>query len=241
MRNATLEKGLLLLEAMASEARDFSLAELAGLSGLEKSHACRLVKSLVARGYAIQDQKSRAYRIGLRTLELSSSILARMELHRVGITYLRDLSDRVDASTYLGVLHLGQVLTVATMYPGGVYKDGAPGFGSVMELDDSAMGKVLVTFSDAMRGDGLVPEQELAAIREGGVGRVMKPKGSAPKEVGVAAAVRNCEGHVVAALGASLSKVDWDQRDQDEFSTEVRRAAGGLSFALGHAASRVVA
>ncbi|HPJ99613.1 MAG TPA: helix-turn-helix domain-containing protein, partial [Candidatus Hydrogenedentes bacterium] len=92
MRNKTLQKGLLILEALAEEARDFSLAEVAAMSALGKSQACRLLQTLAAMGYVVRDPRTRRYRIGLRTLELSASVLSRMELHRMGITYLHQLS-----------------------------------------------------------------------------------------------------------------------------------------------------
>ncbi|MBN2307640.1 MAG: IclR family transcriptional regulator [Candidatus Hydrogenedentes bacterium] len=248
MRNATLQKGLLLLETMAAEAREFTLAELAQLTGLDKGHACRLLKTFVANGYVNRHPRTRRYWIGLRTLELSHSILSRMELRRVGMAYIRDLSDRLGAATYLGVLHLGRVLTVATVYPAGCYTDGAPGFGSVMELTQSAMGKVLLAHMPPEQRAELLPEQgarsqewaeELDEIARSGVGVILKPSGPAPTVIGVAAPIRTSEGRVVAAIGASDQKASWDGRDQEQFRTAVRNAGQGLSFALGHAASRV--
>jgi DNA-binding IclR family transcriptional regulator len=230
MRNVTLQKGLAILETMAAEARDFSLAEVAELTGLDKGHACRLLQTLVSMGYVMQDPGSRRYRVGLRTLELSASILSRMELYRAGITYLRDLSDRVNAATYLGVLHQGMVLTIATNYPAGVYASGVPGFGSVMELDNSAMGRVLLAD---------MAQEERDAISSAGVATIRKPHGAIPTTIGVAAPVRNHEGRVIAALGGSTSPEARREYGKDAFDRAVREAASGLSFALGHAASRV--
>jgi DNA-binding IclR family transcriptional regulator len=243
-RNSNLLKGLAVLETMAAEAREFSLAEVAELTGLDKSHACRLLQSLVEAGYVVRNSQNRRYHIGLRTLELSSSILARMDVYTLGQAYLREVSDRLRSSSCLGVLHCGKVLTVATVYPAGVYAGKAPGFGSVMDLDDSAMGKVLLAYmalEDQQRvldGDERL-DLELEAVSRSGLATILKPKDADPAVVGVAAPVRNSDGQVIAALGASTSKEDWDALDQETFRNTVRNAAGGLSFALGHAAARL--
>lgn len=245
-RNSNLLKGLVVLETMAAEAREFSLAEVAELTGLDKSHACRLLQSLAELGYVLRNGRNRKYRIGLRTLELSSSILARMDVHRLGLAYLREVSDRLRASSYLGVLHRGKVLTLATAYPAGVYSDGVPGFGSVMDLDDSAMGKVLLAFSGEEERKALTEvseafARELDEVAGSGIGFVVKRRGSEMEVVGVAAPVRDWQGRVIAALGASVAKAMWDGVDQEGFRNAVKNAAGGLSFALGYAAGRLEA
>ena len=79
MRNVTLKKGLAILETVAAQARDFSLSEVAQLTGLDKSDACRLLRTLVSTGYVTQDPRNRQYRVGLRTLDLSASLLSRTE------------------------------------------------------------------------------------------------------------------------------------------------------------------
>ena len=239
MRNTTLQKGLLILEAMALEARDFSLSEVASLTGVERSHACRLLQTLVSMGYVVQDPASRRYRVGLRTLELSAGTLSAMPVYRLGVTYLRELSDEQDAATYLGVRHLGKVLTIATVYPAGMFTENAPGFGTVMPLDYSAMGKVLLAHDGGEAPAGMAGE--LAEVAATGIATIRKGGAGSEGVVGVAAPVRDGSGEVVAALGISLMAGAWDGRDQERFKASVRRVAGGLSFALGHVAGRAAA
>ncbi|MCP4645566.1 MAG: helix-turn-helix domain-containing protein [bacterium] len=238
-RNSNLQKGLYVLETMAAEARGFSVAEVANLTGMDRGHACRLLKTLVDRGYVVQDTGSREYRIGLRTLELSSEILSGMGLYRVGQVYIRDLSDRLGVSTYLGVPHLDQVLTIATVYAAGRFEERAPGFGSTMTPHESAMGKVLLAHG-LLTSETRLDNTEQADILEEGCALVSKPLDDLPRVVGVAAPVYDHRGTVIAAVGASLTAADWELKDHDAFQHQVRTAGQGLSFALGHAASRVV-
>lgn len=242
----TLLKGIVILEALAGEAREFSLAELAALTGLGKSQACRLLKTLVEQGYVVQNAGTRSYRIGLRTLELSASILERMEVRRAGLAYLHDLSDRTRSPSYLGVGHLGKVLIVETAYPAGVYSASSPGFGSTLPLHDSAMGRAMLaemSVEERLRHvPGSADEGLAAAIEEArrtGVAVIVRERGDGSAVVGVAAVVRNCRGQAIAALGASTDKEDWDRRDQEAYKRAVAKAAAGLSFALGYAAGRL--
>jgi DNA-binding IclR family transcriptional regulator len=245
MPNVTLEKGLIVLEAMASDAKEFSLSEISELTGLSRSHACKLLATLVSCGYVVKNPETRNYQIGLRSLELSASILDRMEVRRVGLTYLHDLSDSLNSPSYIGLLHQCRVLTVETVYPAGVYNTNSPGFGSTMPLYDSAMGWALLASMSVEKRREYIPENsnlstELAEVEQSGVAVIQRPRGEHPAIVGVAAVVKNYQGIVIAALGASTSKKEWDGLDQGNFKNAVVKAASGLSFALGYAAGRLV-
>jgi DNA-binding IclR family transcriptional regulator len=245
MPNATLEKGLIVLEHLAADAREFSLGEISKLTGLTRSHACKLLATLVSHGYIMRNPSTRGYQIGLRTLELSSSILERMEIRRTGLTYLHELSDRTDTPSYLGVNHLNRVLVVETIYPAGVYNNTTPGFGNTMPLYDSAMGWTLLAAMPAEERTMYIPPDEdlsaeIAQVDRDQVAVIERPRGKHPTVVGVAASVRNYRGEVIGALGASTTKEDWDRRDQASYKNNVVKAASGLSFALGYAAARLV-
>jgi DNA-binding IclR family transcriptional regulator len=83
--------------------------------------------------------------------------------------------------------------------------------------------------------------EELAEVEQSGVAVIQRPRGEHPTVVGVAAVVKNYQGTVIAALGASTSKKEWDDGiDQGKFKNVVVKAASGLSFALGYAAGRLV-
>jgi len=165
---------------------------------------------------------------------------------RAGLAYLHDLSDRTRSPSYLGVGHLGKVLIVETAYPAGVYSASSPGFGSTLPLHDSAMGRAMLaemSVEERLRHvPGSADEGLAAAIEEArrtGVAVIVRERGDGSSVVGVAAVVRNCRGAVIAALGASTDKEDWDQRDQEAYKRAVVKAAAGLSFAMGHAAGRL--
>ena len=65
MPNATLEKGLIVLEAMAREAREFSLTEISELTGLTSSNAHKLLSTLSSQGYVLKIPPPAVTRSGL--------------------------------------------------------------------------------------------------------------------------------------------------------------------------------
>ena len=62
----SLERGLQLLETVAASARPVSLAESARRTGLHRSTAHHLLKTLVSLGYLRQDAESRRYEVSQR-------------------------------------------------------------------------------------------------------------------------------------------------------------------------------
>lgn len=239
-RNVTLQKGLLILETLAAEAREFTVTELAELTGLSPSQTCVLLATLVAADYVVRNPQNRRYRIGLRALELSSDILARMEVRRAGLTHLYDLMRQTGGQTLLGVPHRRGVLIVETVYPEGRYDSEHPGFGSLLRLTGSAMGKALLAhLPEAEQREACSEEtlaemaEELAGIRRYGLASQIVHDGREPVSQGWGTVVRGPRGKIVAALGVRVPWWRWEACDQERFLLQVLLAARGLSLALG--------
>jgi IclR family transcriptional regulator, KDG regulon repressor len=239
-KNVTLQKGLLVLETLAAQAREFTVSELAEHIGLGRSQTCELLATLVASDYVVRNPQNRRYRIGLRPLELSSDILARMELRRAGLSYIYDLMRQTGGQTLLGVQHRGAVLLLDTLYPEGRYDAGHPGFGGRLGLTSTALGKTLLAhLPEAERQRLCSPAtlallaEELAEIRRVGLGCQTAYDGLAPVSQGWGAVVRGPEGDTAAVLGVRVSWKKWELCDQERFLSQVLGAARGLSLALG--------
>ena len=239
-KNVTLQKGLLILETLAAQAREFTVSELADQIGLGRSQTCELLATLVAADYVVRNPRNRRYRIGLRPLELSSDILARMELRRAGLTYLYDLMRQTGGQTHLGVQHRGAVLIVESCYPEGRYDPTHPGFGGMLSLTASAMGKVLrAHLPEAARrqavsaGTLALLAAELAEIRHLGLAMQVGYDGLTPVSQGWGTVVRGPTGGITAVLGVRVTWKKWELCDQERFLHQVLGAARGLSLALG--------
>ena len=242
-KNVTLQKGLLILETLAGEAREFAVSELAAQIGLGRSQTCEMLATLVATGYVLRNPRSRRYRIGLRTLELSSDILSRLEVRRAGMTYLYDLMRQTGAHTVLGVPHRGGVLVLESCYPEGIFSTGHPGFGAIMSLTTSATGRAfLAQLPEEERPQYCTPEElaELAPVlaeaRRTGLAQHVGYDGETPVSIGYGALVRGARGEIAALLGSRMDWEKWEQCDQDLFRHRVLTVAQGLARALGYLA-----
>src|SRR5215212_6360880 len=70
-----LDRGLDILEAFSIQSPDLSIKDIAARTGLPKPTVIRLLSVLVERGYVERLADSEGYRLGVRTLEISSVFL----------------------------------------------------------------------------------------------------------------------------------------------------------------------
>lgn len=97
-----LRKAASLLERLA-EHDELSAARLAELEGEPKSTVHRLLASLESLGYVERGATRGMYRIGLKVLQLGSSVLARFDERRAAYPSMRRLHEETEQSVYLCV------------------------------------------------------------------------------------------------------------------------------------------
>lgn len=90
-----------LIEVLGAHAKGASLQTVSAESGLPKSTAHRLLSSLVALGYAVQDSVTTHYRLTLKMFELSSGIVNDMDILSVARYHLDRLSRETDEAVHL--------------------------------------------------------------------------------------------------------------------------------------------
>ena len=90
-----------LIEVLCAHPTGASLQTVSAESGLAKSTAHRLLASLVALGYAVQDSFSTHYRLTLKMFELSSGIVNDMDIMSVAKPHLDKLSRRTGEAVHL--------------------------------------------------------------------------------------------------------------------------------------------
>ncbi len=92
---STLDKGLIVLELLAREggARGLTLTELSRALRMNRTTLFRFLTTLRARGYVERDRATDRYRLGIRVLFLSSSLLGTLDLRRVAAPHLEKLCD----------------------------------------------------------------------------------------------------------------------------------------------------
>ncbi len=109
-----LEKGLEILELLASLGRPVSTREIAARLGRSKGEIFRVVYVLVGRGYLNRDAASDELSLGDRLFELGIRTPRPRELVEVAVPAMERLSNACGQSAHLVVLNKGETAVVAT-------------------------------------------------------------------------------------------------------------------------------
>jgi DNA-binding IclR family transcriptional regulator len=97
----SIERIFSIVEILAAHPRGAALQTVAGESGLAKSTAHRMLSSLVALGYALQDGVTGQYRLTLKMFELSSAVVNEMDVLSTARPYLDRLAARTGEAVHL--------------------------------------------------------------------------------------------------------------------------------------------
>lgn len=108
----TLLKGIQVLEALSASPAPRGVSELAAELGITKANAHRLLRTLVAAGYAVQDETTGRYSLSLRMWEKGVAALSGLELSDVARPRLRELSEEADESVQLAVLQGSDIVYI---------------------------------------------------------------------------------------------------------------------------------
>jgi len=108
-----LEKGLDVLEALASTPIALTLTELARTLDRSSSVLFRITDALEKRGYIVRDPVSGAYRLTLKLYELAHTHSPVDHLLRAATFPMRELADSIHESCHLSVLAHGKLVVVA--------------------------------------------------------------------------------------------------------------------------------
>lgn len=199
--NNTLANGLHLLAELSATAAAHSVTELATRLQVPKSHAHRLLQSLVELGYAVQDP-DRRYRIGLEPLAISKALLANHPLRILAMPHLHRLAEATGMDAIATVPHRGgAAIILAAVYPGGEQRDAISAVGNRLGHPGSATGALFACLiPDFTATEGLPATRRRTIARE--LFAVRDP-GFSGTTNGMAAAVRAGDGTVVGGLGLS--------------------------------------
>ncbi len=107
-----VERAFALLELLAQSDEAVGVCDLALAAQLPQATVHRLLNTLVKLGYVSQQEDTRRYQLGLRTLSLHGSALKHMHIGVQAMPVMKALMTRVEATVHLAVLNEGEVLYV---------------------------------------------------------------------------------------------------------------------------------
>jgi IclR family transcriptional regulator, KDG regulon repressor len=239
-----LNKGLDMLETLASERRELTLTEMGRAAGFAKSIAHRLAQVLVARGYLERDGTRGAYRLGLKVWELGYQAVGRRRLLDVARPFLETLARDTEEHVNLAVLDGRDAVfidIIESFKPIRTYTE----LGGRVPGYCSAAGKAILAFEPAAAIEALLvgpleafttqtivqparlrKEMRLVARRGWAINREEWRE----DVCGLGVPVRNHTGGVVASVSVTTPASRFDEK---MLRPKLLAAARGISGALG--------
>jgi DNA-binding IclR family transcriptional regulator len=214
--NNTLVNGMALLEVLAHSERALGVSELAARIDVGKSNAHRLLQTLTELGYVQRDAATGTYRAAIRLWELGTAMLSHMDIRQLAVPAMETLLAETRETVHLSVLDGEEVVylhKLESLEPVRAYSK----IGGRAPACCVATGKAMLAAMSADRlsvlagglkshtpksiVDGAAFLQEMAGIRSRGYA---VNTGEWQETVcGVAAAIHDPSGRVIAAIGVS--------------------------------------
>jgi DNA-binding IclR family transcriptional regulator len=223
----TLDRGLRVLDALASASNGLTVTELAAAIGVNRTVVYRLVSTLEQHALVRRDPRGRL-QVGLGVLRLASAV--QPVLRDLALPVLRELAEDVGCTAHLTVADGDEALALAVAEP--TWTDFHVGYrvGSRHPLDRGAAGRAILLGREAAE---TLPR---AAVVSGGTatpGVVPDRWSFTTGELqtgarGLAAPVLGVDG-----LEASVGIVTLGDIDADAIAPRVLRAAAEVASRLG--------
>lgn len=242
-----LDKGLDILEFLASQESPQSQAEIASSLGRSANEIYRVLVGLENRGYLHRDDASGKYRVSLKLYNLSRRINPIDKVRQCALPHMEDLAFTTGCSCYLTMLYQSQTmvmvhasshqavsLTIAegTLIP---TMSSCPGKVLLANSNNEVKGMILdrdSTYKGMSRAKQEQLETELSDIRE--QGHLIS---ASPFVLGVedySTLIGHPEGLIVASLSISTmpSPLNGDN-DKEELINKLKDAAERITGQLG--------
>ncbi len=202
-----------LLELL-SRSGPIGVSEIARKMGISKTVAWRLAETLRTKGYAVKDPDSRRYRLGLKVLELGTSVRYRLEIVNVARPYIEEIVEKCDETVDLGVYDSCEVVFVDKKESTRTVRM-VSSIGRRLPLHCTGTGKALLAF---------LPEAEVDKVVSRGLARYTENTITDPQ-----------------SLRRELARVRSDgyATDREEFETGVRCVAAPVLDPHGKAVAAI--
>jgi DNA-binding IclR family transcriptional regulator len=212
----SLARGLGLLELVGARGGAGALTDLCRAANLNRSTAHHLLQTLAAHGFVVQDEATRAYRVGPKVYRLAAAAWSEAELARLALPFLRELVRATGETANLAVRRGREALLLETVDGEGTLRV-VDRVGAARPIHACAVGKVLLAFApedernpvvDALELEHLTPRtvtdrgrlrRELGRIRAAGY--ALDDEEMARGVRCIAAPVYALPGQAVAAVG----------------------------------------
>lgn len=218
--SSTVKKALDILCCFSENKPVWGITELSKELRLSKSHVHQLLKSLEERGFAQRDSILQKYKLGFKLMELGDIVARTLDVRSAAVPLMQALQRQAGGTVSLRVLDNDDLVILERIEPSDFLRVAYP-VGTRLPYNHGAGGKVLLAFMDQEERKSLLRrkplkkltkktitdpkrlELDLDKIRKRGFA-LSKGEAVAGGAVGVAAAIRDSRGTVIAALAVTL-------------------------------------
>ncbi|RJR43409.1 MAG: IclR family transcriptional regulator [Desulfobacteraceae bacterium] len=243
-----LEKAMRVLDEYSPQENAFTLDALTKRTGLSKPAVYRILRTMEKNGYIRYDRSDGLYRLGLRFLELGSSVFSSTSIRKSASPHLDSIARSLKATVLVGVILEDQFSYIDKREGNSILR--IPSLlGAKMPPNDSFLGLTLLAFMDPPERKRLLKlyplkkhtessprtlgeiEAELTRTRQQGY--LLEQGGFYEGVVQVGVPIMGATGEVVAALGVCLQEFRVTNKTRREIVKQVKETAKLLSAELG--------
>lgn len=141
----SLAKGLVVLQCLAEAEQPLNLSQIARAAGINNATATRCCYTLARLGYLVRDE-NRRFHLTPRVLTLGYAAVRRLGWRQVALSYMDQLSRRINETVNLSVLEGTELIYVGRINTARILSFELQ-IGSRPPLHCTSMGKALMAFS----------------------------------------------------------------------------------------------
>lgn len=240
-----LDKGLDLLEALASEKHGLNQKQLAHSVGRSVNEIFRMLVTLEQRGYVARDPDTGEYTLTLKLFRIASQFPPTERLLQAALPVMEQLASRISLSCHLTALHGSQFMVLARIEPewlmGWSVKQGA----AFPMSQQYASAKVLAAFQREDRRQELtkaIAEFDRVSVRSvaAALDKVVAEGGNFDNDDGFgnilafSCPILEASGRAAAALTVPLLRLEKiGSSEAAKVASELKRAARTVSERMG--------
>jgi DNA-binding IclR family transcriptional regulator len=248
--NRSLERALRILTAFDASRPALSLAQLSDLLDLPRATVLRLCSTLIQYGFLRQDPLSKQYSLGMRVLELASNVSDSFSIKKIASPYLGMLQAKLGMTTFLGILDNDEVLYIDKRDDPGNPISFTSNIGTRRPPYWGMMGSILMAYLPDSEIKRILQKNPLTAATRKSITRkdefmkwlsqvrlqgfVVDTEMALDGITGVAAAVFERQGKVVAGIGVGFISSSVNAKELNRITKEVAKAARDISRELGY-------
>ncbi|GHU62744.1 IclR family transcriptional regulator [Clostridia bacterium] len=246
----SVQKAFAIIDVL-SEAGEMSIGELSRRLMLDKATVHRLINTIKAAGYIIQNEETKKYSNSLKLFAIGQKLVDKMALREIARPFMKELLEITGETVSLGVGAGASVIYIDRMQSPAAIKVGVT-IGSTVPQYCSGMGKAILAFTHKETQEDILSEFHMAerftpnTLTEVGALRdclqEVYEKGYAIDDeeyviglVCIGAPIFNYDGEPIAAISVSCLTLHHEKDEPEHrYANIVKRMAGNISMKLGY-------